>query len=124
MVTDGTDLVLRMARIHKVKLAWRTDTLFDPELCEKQGKQLFKMSRWFDAATVLKMATYDNAQLLKLCGPRDPYPGKLGEVAEGALADLILVDGNPIEDLSLIVDPEKNFVVIMKDGIMHKNIIE
>lgn len=121
MVTNGTDVVLRMARIHKVKLAWGTDTLFDPELCEKQGKQLAKMSRWFDNAAVLKMATYDNAQLLKLCGPRDPYPGKLGEVSEGALADLILVDGNPVADLSLIVDPHKNFVVIMKDGVVHKN---
>lgn len=79
------------------------------------------MSRWFDAATVLKMATCDNAQLLKLSGPRDPYPGKLGEVIEGALADLILVDGKPVSDLSLIADPDKNFVVIMKDGKIYKD---
>ena len=45
----------------------------------------------------LKMATHDKAHLLKLSGPRDPYPGDLGVVKEGALADLILVDGNPLE---------------------------
>lgn len=121
MVTDGTDFVLRMARIHKVKLAWGTDTLFDPALCEKQGKQLAKMARWFDSPSVLKMATFDNAQLLKLCGPRDPYPGELGVVKKDALADLILVDGNPLEDVSLVADPHNKFVVIMKDGKIHKN---
>lgn len=120
-VTDGTDLVYRMARIHKVKLAWGTDTLFEPELARKQGKQLVKMTRWFNMHEVLKMATHDNAELLKLCGPRDPYPGKLGVVEQGALADLILVDGNPLENIELIADPGKNFVVIMKDGVIYKN---
>jgi imidazolonepropionase-like amidohydrolase len=38
-----------------------------------------------------------------------------------ALADLILVDGNPLADLRLIADPGKNFVVIMKDGKLVKN---
>ena len=43
------------------------------------------------------MATHDKAQLLKLSGPRDPYPGDLGVVREGALADMILVEGNALE---------------------------
>jgi imidazolonepropionase-like amidohydrolase len=60
-------------------------------------------------------------ELLKLCGPRDPYPGTLGVVEQGALADLILVDGNPLENIELIADPESNFVVIMKDGVIYKN---
>ena len=121
-VTKGTDMVYRLARKHKVKLAWGTDTLFDPKLADKQGKQLVKMIRWFAANEVLKMATHDNAELLKLCGPRDPYPGKLGVVEEGALADLILVNGDPLDDLRLIADPKKNFDVIMKDGKIYKNI--
>lgn len=50
-----------------------------------------------------------------------PYPGELGVVKEGALADLILVGGNPLEDLDLVADPAKNFVVIMKDGKVYKN---
>ncbi len=66
------------------------------------------------------MATHDNAQLLKMCGPRDPYPGELGVVAEGALADLVLVEGNPLEEIELIADKD-NFVVIMKDGKVYKN---
>jgi len=42
-------------------------------------------------------------------------------IEEGALADMILVDGNPLEDLKLVANPEKNFVLIMKDGEVYKN---
>jgi imidazolonepropionase-like amidohydrolase len=67
------------------------------------------------------MATGIGAQLLALSGERNPYPGKLGVVEEGALADLLLVDGDPIENIKLVADPAKNFVVIMKDGKVYKN---
>lgn len=67
------------------------------------------------------MATSTNAELLALSGLRNPYPGRLGVVQPGALADLILVDGNPLENIDLIADSGKNFVVIMKDGKAYKN---
>ena len=59
--------------------------------------------------------------MLGLSGLRNPYPGKLGVVEEGALADLLLVDGNPLENIKLVADPAKNFLVIMKDGTIYKN---
>ena len=67
---------------------------------------------------MLPLVAYDrcNAQLLALSGLRSPYAGKLGVVEEGALADLLLVDGNPLVNIKLIEDPAKNFLVIMKDG--------
>ncbi len=83
-MTSGTDNAYRLAKEYKVKLAWGTDTLFDPVLATKQGKQLAKMKRWFTSHEVLKMATHDNAQLLQLSGPRNPYPGELGVVKVGA----------------------------------------
>jgi|Deesub1362A_J573_1020465.scaffolds.fasta_scaffold61983_1 hypothetical protein len=49
-----------------------------------------------------------------MSGARNPYPGKLGVVEKGALADLLIVDGNPLEDIDLIADPEKNFVLIIR----------
>jgi len=70
------------------------------------------------------MATSDNAGLLALSGLRGPYAGKLGVVQEGALADLLLVDGNPIANIGLIADPGRNFVVIMKDGKIYKNLLQ
>lgn len=68
-----------------------------------------------------KMATADNAELLALSGLRSPYAGKLGVVREGALADLLLVDGDPLEDIKRIEEPARNFLVIMKDGRVYKN---
>jgi imidazolonepropionase-like amidohydrolase len=70
------------------------------------------------------MATGTNARLLAMSGKRSPYPGKLGVVEEGAFADLLLVDGNPLADLTLMANPSKNFVVIMKNGKIFKNTTE
>jgi imidazolonepropionase-like amidohydrolase len=78
-------------------------------------------SCWYTPAEVLRMATATNGELLGLSGLRNPYPGRLGVVEEGALADLLLVDGDPLADIALIADPQKNFRIIMKDGEIHKN---
>ena len=83
-----------------------------------------KFARWYTPAETLAMATGTNAQLLALSGKRNPYPGKLGVVEQGALADLLLVDGDPIVNIKLIEDPAKNFVVIMKDGKIYKNTLD
>jgi imidazolonepropionase-like amidohydrolase len=120
MVT-GTDTAYELAIKHGVKLAWGTDTLFSAELTLKQGKQLAKMTRWFSPAEALTMATSTNAELLQLSGPRNPYPGVLGRVEEGAIADLLLVDGDPLADIELLADPEANLTVIVKDGVILKN---
>ncbi|MCP5319901.1 MAG: amidohydrolase family protein [Pseudomonadales bacterium] len=117
----GTDNAFNLARKYRVKLAWGTDILLDPRLTDRPGAILATMTRWFTPAEALRIATSSNAELLQLSGPRSPYPGKLGVVAEGALADLLLVDGNPLEDIGLIADPAKNFVVIMKDGKIYKD---
>jgi imidazolonepropionase-like amidohydrolase len=120
-VSAGTDRAYELARKHGVRIGWGTDTLFDAGLASRQGKQLAKMTRWFTPAEVLTMATSGNADLLSLSGPRHPYPGVLGRVEPGALADLLLVDGDPLGDLSLLADPNQNLSVIMKDGVIHKN---
>ena len=117
----GTDQAYKWAKQHKVKVAFGTDALFDANLAARQGAQLSKLTRWYTPAEVLTMATSTNAELLAMSGPRNPYPGKLGVVEEGALADLLLVDGNPLVNIKLIEDPGKNFLVIMKDGKIYKN---
>jgi imidazolonepropionase-like amidohydrolase len=51
------------------------------------------------------------------------YPGKLGVVEEGAIADLVLIDGDPLENIKLVADPDKNFLVIMKGGTIYKDTV-
>jgi imidazolonepropionase-like amidohydrolase len=120
-VITGTDRAYALAKKYKIKTAFGTDVLFDARLAGRQGAQLAKLVRWYTPGEALKMATGDNGQLLALSGLRSPYPGKLGVVEEGALADLLLVEGNPVENIDLISDPARNFVVIMKDGKIFKN---
>ncbi len=115
-VAAGTETAYALAKKHQVKLAFGTDTLFDAKLATRQGAQLAKLTRWFTPAEVLQQATLRNAELLAMSGPRNPYPGRLGVVAEGALADLILVDGDPVADISLIARPAEAFTAIIKDG--------
>ena len=123
-VLDGQDKVWPLAKKLGVKLAWGTDFLFEPELNDEQNSYILRLQKWFTNAEILKMITQDNGELLQLSGLRSPYPGKLGVVEEQALADLILVDGNPLKDLSLIANPDKNFLVIIKDGQIYKNTIK
>ena len=101
----GTDTAYALAKKYKIKTAWGTDTLFSAEVAADAGAQLAKMVRWYTPAEVLKMATADNAELLALSGLRSPYAGKLGVVQEGALADLLLVDGDPLANIRLVDGP-------------------
>ena len=122
-VVTGTDTVYALAKKYGIKTAFGTDVLFSQALAERQGAMLASLTRWYTPAETLIMATSTNAELLGLSGKRNPYPGKLGVVEEGALADLLLVDGNPLDNIRLIEDPAKNFLVIMKAGKIYKNLL-
>ncbi|TVQ67743.1 MAG: amidohydrolase family protein, partial [Balneolaceae bacterium] len=123
-VIEGQPRMWAMARELGVRIGWGTDFLFEPALNREQNHNILLLREWFSAPEILKLVTHDNAQMLALSGLRSPYQGSLGVVEEGALADLLLVDGNPIMDLELIADPEANFLVIMKDGRIYKNVME
>jgi imidazolonepropionase-like amidohydrolase len=120
-VLAGTPNMYGYAKKYGVKTAWGSDLLFSPEVTERQGVLLSHMSRWYSNADALKMATSGNAELLAMSGPRNPYPGKLGVIEPGAYADLLVVAGDPLQDLSLLAEPDKNLIVIMKDGKIHKD---
>jgi imidazolonepropionase-like amidohydrolase len=122
-VVNGTDAVYNYVKKYKIKTAFGTDILFSPALAEHQGHGIVDLTRWFTPAEALAMATSTNGELLALSGLRNPYPGKLGVVEQGALADLLLVDGNPLENINLIADPANKFLIIMKDGVIYKNTV-
>ena len=115
-VIEGQARTIAAAKRSGVRMAWGTDFLFDPALNVEQNAYILLLREWFTPAEILKMVTHDNAELLALSGLRSPYQGRLGVVGAGALADLLLVEGNPLTDLEVVADPERNFVVIVKDG--------
>jgi imidazolonepropionase-like amidohydrolase len=70
----------------------------------------------------LKQATSENARLFELSGKIHPYDrGKLGVIQKGAYADLLIYDGNPINDIGVITDPGRYLKLIMKGGKVFKN---
>ncbi|HRF84396.1 MAG: amidohydrolase family protein [Xanthomonadales bacterium] len=115
-VIEGQARTIAAAKRAGVRIAWGTDFLFEPALNHEQNEFILGLREWFTAAEILKMVTHDNAELLALSGLRSPYPGRLGVVEPGALADLLLVDGDPLQDLEVLADPERRFAVIVKDG--------
>lgn len=120
-IAEGTVRAVELGRTHKVKMALGTDILFNPRGTATQGRQLTKFARWYSNAEILGLLTSGNAELAGLSGPRNPYPARLGRIEAGAYADILVIDGNPLDDISLIADADKTMRLIMKDGRIHKN---
>ena len=121
-VCNGTDDLYRWAKQYQVKVAFGTDLVFEPHDNYKQNEMLTRVAKYYSNIEVLKMVTSQNAQLLAMSGKRNPYKdAKLGVVEEGAFADLLLIEGDPTTDISVLKNYEKNFVVIMKDGTIFKD---
>lgn len=117
----GTDQAFALAKKYKMNIAYGTDVLFNQKKAASPNAQLLKMKRWFNNYEILKMATSDNAELLALSGKRSPYQGKIGVIEEGALADLLIVDGNVLKELEILLEADKNILFIMKNGQIVKN---
>ena len=98
---------------HKVPIGFGTD-LWGPEAQKAQLRE-FEMRRALDSpVNILRSATATNAELLM-------EKGTLGIIAEGAYADLLIVEGDPLTDLSVLMNPDKNLKFIMKDGTVYRN---
>lgn len=121
-ICRGTEQVYAWAQQYGVKTAWGTDLLLEPQSAARQSVMAARLGDFYSNFEALKMLTSGNSELLELSGERNSYrEGKLGVIEEGAWADMILVDGDPLADLSLIADPETNFKIIMKNGQIVKN---
>lgn len=122
MLAARTDRAIKAAKEHGVKITWGTDVILAPEAAHLQSQFVADMANWFTPYEVLKMVTHDNGQLLAMSGLRSPYQdGKLGVIEEGAYADILLVNGNPLEDITLMAKPDSSLALIMKDGDIVKS---
>lgn len=118
---SGTDKAYNFAKKYNIKTAFGTDCLFEPDHSAKRAGDLVKLLRWYTPYEILKMATSTNAELLAMSGPRNPYSKKLGVLEEGAYADILLIDGNPLLNLAILEDYNKTLLLIIKDGAIYKN---
>ena len=116
---EGLDRLMKACKKYKAKVLFGTDMVASIESKKAQVTEFTLRSSWFTNAEILKQATSGNAEVLYLSGPRNPYPGKLGVIEKGAFADLLLINGDPIKDISVLLNPDENLALIMKDGPQH-----
>jgi imidazolonepropionase-like amidohydrolase len=93
----------------------------NPAGTASQGRQLAKLTRFMPPLEALRMATGAAGELLALSGDRAPYEGRLGVIAEGALADLLVVEGDPEAGLDWLDRPEESLPMILKGGAIVKD---
>lgn len=124
MVMDGVDAMMTTAKRIGLPVAFGTDSFGSLETYRRGIKEFTYRKRWFESLEILKQATSHNAKLLELTGLRNPYQdGPLGVIEEGAYADLLLVEGDPLSDAAILEDHENNIKLVMKDGHIYKNTV-
>lgn len=112
-VQDGALRALETNARAGVKLGLGAD-LHGHRFHERQAFELILRAEIQKPIDVLRSATSINADLLQMSG-------QIGVVAEGAYADLILVEGDPLADLSMLVEPQQNMPLVMKGGRVVRN---
>ena len=122
---------------HKPKIVHNVDTVLSTIEFGRAHRDFekFYFAKLFGNHAFLVAATSTGGELAQLTKRRNPYPHKLGVIEAGAYADILIVDGNPLEDLSCLGANEQWFDapprdrgfdtinLIMKDGKIYKNTI-
>ena len=153
IVEASTTNAYALAKKYKIKnMGWGSDVMFLPggatvaplmlahmpiDLAPLKHFKIEGQNKYGDYSysnhDILRMATYNNGLIVTKSGPRTPYlgidgsylkDGLIGYIGPNAVADILLVNGNPIDDLSIFEDPSSNIKLIMKDGIIYKNTIK
>ena len=120
-VRDGADQMLKWIAQYKVDTFAGAD-LWQDDLIELIPQDMVIRKRWFKDVEILRQNTSSAGKWLAKSGTKNPYrEGPLGVIKEGAYADMLIVEGNPLVDVSVLVDYEKNIKLIMKDGEIFKN---
>lgn len=120
-IAEGTLRAYEWAEKHSIPTAFGTDILFNPRGLPRHGAQLAKLTRFHAPLDALYQATGAAGGILAMSGNRAPYPGAVGVIAEGAMADLLVIDGDPEDSLDFLIDPDTSLRAIMKGGTFARN---
>ena len=120
-VRDGADQMFKWVAELGVETFAGAD-LWQEGLITRTPDDMVLRKRWFPDVEILRQNTSSAGRWLAKSGTKNPYrKGPLGVIAEGAYADMLLVDGNPVADVSVMADWKKNIRLIIKDGEIYKN---
>lgn len=133
---EGSRSLIEILKKVKPKIVFNTDSVFCPKSVARAHRSFEKwvQAEYLGNVRALKAMTSTPGELAALTGLNNPYPGKLGVIEEGAFADLLVVNGNPLEDITVIgahptwmeapareEEGIESISLIMKDGKIYKN---
>ncbi len=116
MVNKGADQMFAWAKEHGVKMFAGSD-MFTYDAVPNATLNITQLERWFTPVEALRASTSTAGEYLMKTGPKNPYKeAQLGTLVEGSYADVILVDGNPLESTEVLADYENNIDLVMVNG--------
>ncbi len=121
----GFSKMIELAKKHELKIAIGSDTLLSREAYDLQALEWQARGQLFEPLEIMRQATSIGGELIEFSGPRNRYQeGPLGVLQEGAYADLVIIEGNPFEDITILSKPEESLRLIMEDGVIYKNTLQ
>jgi imidazolonepropionase-like amidohydrolase len=118
----GYDKVMALAKKHDLKIAFGTDAAGSLEMQASQLLEFEARSHFFTPVEMLTQATVNAAELLYNANSRNPYKeAAMGVIEAGAWADMLIYDGNPLEDITQVIDHVNHLKVVIKNGEIYKN---
>ena len=120
-VRDGARNMLKLVAKYDVDTFAGGD-LWQDQLIEKGPADMVLRKEWFSDVEILRQNTSSAGRWLAKSGTKNPYrEGPLGVIEVGAYADMILVDGNPLQDVSVLADYDNTIKLVIKDGSVYQN---
>ncbi len=122
---EGMKNQVELIKKHQLTIGFGTDQFGSSDAMKRQSEEFATRAKYFTNREILDQLYRINVEILEMSGLLNPYSeGKLGVIEPGAYADILIVDGNPLEDITVLGDYEEKILVIMKDGKIFKNTIE
>jgi imidazolonepropionase-like amidohydrolase len=122
LILAGYENVMRWGKKYGVKMAFGTDAAGSPEMMATQLLEFEAREPFFTPVEILMQATSTSAELLQLCNSRNPWKeAPLGVIKEGAWADMLIYNKNPLKDIKILIDHKTNLKLVIKNGAVYKN---
>jgi imidazolonepropionase-like amidohydrolase len=118
IVLEGQENLISLIKKYDITTGFSTDLISG--MYPLLTREFTERAMYWTPAEVLKQATSESAKVIRMSGKLNRH-GNFGEIREGWLADLLLINGEPLEDISVLRDPENNLALIMKGGVVVKN---
>jgi imidazolonepropionase-like amidohydrolase len=120
IVLAGQENLVRLIKKYDITTGFSTDLISG--MYPLLTREFTERALYWTPAEVLAQATSESAKVIRMSGKLNRH-GNFGEIREGWLADLLLINGEPLEDISVLTDPAKNLALIMKGGEIVKSML-